>query len=59
MIDQLEAPADRLPCEGTVLSVTVSVSEFVGADHREDESGERREAIEKRFDRLSEHLSDH
>ncbi|WP_114577415.1 DUF3006 family protein [Saliphagus sp. LR7] len=61
-IDQLDVAADRLPregrYEGAVLSVTVADGEFVGADHREGESEERREAVDERFDRLSERLPD-
>lgn len=62
VIDQLEVPADRLPregrYEGAVLSVTVADGEFVGADHREGEGEQRREALRERFDRLSERLPD-
>lgn len=62
VLDQLEVDADRLPregCyEGAVLSVTVADGEVVGADHREDESERRREALEERFDRLSDRLPD-
>lgn len=61
-IDQLEVGADRLPregrYEGAVLTVTVADGEFVGAEHREKESEERREALQERFDRLSERLPD-
>lgn len=62
MIDQIDAPADRLPREGrnerAVLRVTVADGEFVEADYREDETGTRQEALQERFDRLFDRLSD-
>lgn len=62
VIDQIDAPADRLPREGrhegAVLRVTVADGEFVEADYREDETGTRQEALQERFDRHSDRLSD-
>lgn len=62
VIEQFDVPVDRLPESsrhgGEVLSVTVENDEFVSAEHRDEETQERRDSVRERLDRLSKKLSD-
>lgn len=61
VIEQFDVPTDRLPTEcesGSVVSVTVEDGEIVRIESRPEETAERTERIEERFDRLSRRLGD-
>ena len=61
LIEQFDVSTDRLPTEcesGSVVSVTVENGEVVRIEPRPEETTERTERIERKFDRLSRRLGD-
>jgi len=61
VIEQFDIPAAELPAEcesGSVLSVVIADDEIVEMTPRPDETRDRRERIQERFDRLAKRLGD-
>lgn len=61
VIEQFDIPVDRLPADyeaGSVVSATISNGEIVEVTVRPDETADRRQRIQEKFDRLSKRLDD-
>ena len=61
VIEQFDIPAVELPTEcapGSVLSVVITANEIVEMTLQSEETQDRRERIQERFDRLSKRLGD-
>lgn len=61
VVEQFDISVDRLPadCEaGSVVSAIVSDGEIVEVTVRPDETADRRQRIQEKFDRLSKRLDD-
>jgi len=61
VVDQFDIDIEELPedvGEGGVLTVQVDDNKITAMEYLEDETNSRRQAVQERFDRLSERLPD-